>query len=76
MLFLPLIGFLVLLLVPKDNPDASRMGALVISLVIFVVVAGTARAVLVRGSHGLHVSNQRFLDQLPAHPLSRRARTA
>ncbi len=35
--FLPLIGFLVLLLVPKSNPGASRMGALVISLAIFVV---------------------------------------
>ncbi len=39
-LFLPLIGFLLLLLVPKDNPQASRMGALIISLVIFVVSLG------------------------------------
>ncbi len=35
-LFLPLLGFLLLLLVPKSNPGASRMGALIISLVIFV----------------------------------------
>ena len=35
-LFLPLIGFFLLLLVPKDNPQASRIGALIISLVIFV----------------------------------------
>ena len=34
-LFLPLIGFLLLLLVPKDNPSGSRMSALIISLVIF-----------------------------------------
>jgi NADH-quinone oxidoreductase subunit M len=36
-LFAPLLGFLLLLLVPKDNPNASRMGALIISLAIFVV---------------------------------------
>jgi len=35
-LFLPLIGFLLLLLVPKSNPGASRMGALIISLIVFV----------------------------------------
>jgi NADH-quinone oxidoreductase subunit M len=39
-LFLPLIGFLVLLAVPKSNPQASRMGALVISLAIFVLSLG------------------------------------
>ena len=38
--FLPLIGFLLLLFIPKDNPGASRMGALVISLLIFVVSLG------------------------------------
>jgi NADH-quinone oxidoreductase subunit M len=36
-LFAPLLGFLLLLLVPKDNPNASRMGALIISLAIFAV---------------------------------------
>jgi NADH-quinone oxidoreductase subunit M len=39
-LFLPLIGFLLLLLAPKDNPQASRMGALIISLGIFVLSLG------------------------------------
>ena len=39
-LFLPLIGFLILLAVPKSNPQASRMGALVISLLIFVLSLG------------------------------------
>jgi NADH-quinone oxidoreductase subunit M len=39
-LFLPLIGFLVLLAVPKSNPQASRMGALVISLLVFVLSLG------------------------------------
>jgi NADH-quinone oxidoreductase subunit M len=38
--FLPLVGFLVLLMVPRDKPGASRMGALIISLVIFVVSLG------------------------------------
>jgi len=39
-LFLPLIGFLLLLLIPKSNPGLSRMAALVISLVIFVISLG------------------------------------
>jgi NADH-quinone oxidoreductase subunit M len=39
-LFLPLLGFFALILVPKSNPQASRMGALVISLLIFVVSLG------------------------------------
>ena len=39
-LFLPLIGFLVLLAVPRSNPQASRMGALVLSLLIFVLSLG------------------------------------
>ena len=41
-LFLPLIGFLLLLLIPKSNPGLSRMAALVISLVIFVISLGLA----------------------------------
>ncbi len=36
-LFAPLLGFLLLLLVPKSNPNASRMGALIISSAIFLV---------------------------------------
>jgi NADH-quinone oxidoreductase subunit M len=39
-LFLPLLGFFVLLLVPKDNPQLSRVGALAISLIIFVFSLG------------------------------------
>jgi NADH-quinone oxidoreductase subunit M len=39
-LFLPLIGFFVLLLVPKDNPQLSRVGALAISLIVFVLSLG------------------------------------
>jgi NADH-quinone oxidoreductase subunit M len=39
-LFLPLIGFLVLLLVPRNNPAASRNGALAISLIVFVASLG------------------------------------
>src|ERR1700734_3821068 len=39
-LFLPLIGFLLLLLIPKSNPNLSRMAALVISLLIFVISLG------------------------------------
>jgi NADH-quinone oxidoreductase subunit M len=43
-LFLPLIGFLLLLLIPKSNPALSRMAALVISLSIFVISLGLAGA--------------------------------
>ena len=39
-LFLPLVGFFLLLLVPKDNPNASRMGALLISVVAFAASLG------------------------------------
>jgi NADH-quinone oxidoreductase subunit M len=39
-IFLPLIGFLLLLLVPRGNPQASRMAALLISLVVFVISLG------------------------------------
>ncbi len=39
-LFLPLLGFFVLLLVPKDNPQLSRVGALAISLIVFVFSLG------------------------------------
>ncbi len=39
-LFLPLIGFFLLLLIPKSNPGLSRMAALVISLLIFVISLG------------------------------------
>ena len=39
-LFLPLLGFLAMLFVPKGNAQAARMGALVISLAVFVVSLG------------------------------------
>ena len=40
LLLLPLAGFLVMLFAPKDNPNASRWAALLISLVVFVVSLG------------------------------------
>jgi NADH-quinone oxidoreductase subunit M len=39
-IFLPLVGFLVALLIPKDNPGASRYWALGISFVTFLVSLG------------------------------------
>jgi NADH-quinone oxidoreductase subunit M len=39
-LFLPFIGFLILLFAPKDNPGGIRRTALIISLVVFVVSLG------------------------------------
>ncbi|MGD1095093.1 MAG: NADH-quinone oxidoreductase subunit M [Bryobacteraceae bacterium] len=39
-LFLPLVGFFVLLFVPKDSPEASRKTALVIGLIVFLVSLG------------------------------------
>ena len=74
-LFLPLIGFLLLLLIPKSNPSLSRMAALVISLVIFVVSLG-----LLIGRTGsqsrraTRSSTDVSVDQLSADPLSRRPR--
>jgi len=39
-LFLPLIGFLLMLAIPKSNPGLSRMAALVISCVVFLLSLG------------------------------------
>jgi NADH-quinone oxidoreductase subunit M len=39
-LFLPLAGFLVALLLPRSSPQSSRMWALVVSLVTFVLSVG------------------------------------
>jgi NADH-quinone oxidoreductase subunit M len=39
-IFLPLVGFLLLLLVPKNNPQASRMGALLVSVLVFAASLG------------------------------------
>jgi NADH-quinone oxidoreductase subunit M len=39
-LFLPLVGFLLMLAIPKGNPSLSRMAALVISCVVFLVSIG------------------------------------
>ena len=39
-LFLPLAGFLLLLLVPKDKPEMSRMLALIIGVVTFLLSLG------------------------------------
>ena len=39
-LFLPLVGFLVLLLVPKDKPEMSRALALALGIVCFVASLG------------------------------------
>jgi NADH-quinone oxidoreductase subunit M len=39
-LFLPLAGFFVLLLAPRNNPSAIRNGALIISLIVFAASLG------------------------------------
>jgi NADH-quinone oxidoreductase subunit M len=39
-LFLPLLGFLLLLFTPRSNPDAARWTALGLSLVVFVASLG------------------------------------
>ena len=55
-LFLPLIGFLLLLLIPKSNPGFSRMAALVISLGIFVISLGLASGLSPDGYAFVHDS--------------------
>src|SRR5580704_7611626 len=65
-LFLPLIGFFALLLVPKDNPQASRMGALIISLGIFVVSLGLLAPYWFAAPTGLQfVTNVSWIDYPP-----------
>ncbi|HEY1758965.1 MAG TPA: NADH-quinone oxidoreductase subunit M [Bryobacteraceae bacterium] len=65
-LFLPLIGFFVLLLVPKDNPQASRMGALVISLGIFVASLGLLAPYWFAAPTGLQfTTNVSWIDYPP-----------
>src|SRR5579863_2842052 len=39
-LFLPLVGFLLLLFIPRESPDTSRWAALAISIGVFVVSLG------------------------------------
>ncbi|MBV8847047.1 MAG: NADH-quinone oxidoreductase subunit M [Bryobacterales bacterium] len=39
-LFLPLVGFFLLLLVPRNNPQASRMTALLVSVFVFAASLG------------------------------------
>src|SRR6202049_4868590 len=39
-LFLPLLGFFLLLFTPRDNPDAARWAALGLSLAVFVISLG------------------------------------
>ena len=53
-LFLPLVGFFLMLLVPKDNPQAARMGALVISLVVFAASLGLLAPYWFAASAGWH----------------------
>ena len=55
-LFLPLIGFLLLLLIPKSNPGLSRMAALVISLFIFVISLGLVSGLSPDGYSFIHDS--------------------
>ena len=69
-LFLPLIGFLLLLLIPGKQSQLSRMAALVISLVIFVISLGLIGGITPRR----FTSSRLRMDQLAAHPLSRRLR--
>ena len=45
-LFAPLIGFLVLLLLPKDNPELIRRATLTLSLVVFLPAAGAVLLLL------------------------------
>ncbi len=55
-LFLPLIGFFLLLLIPKSNPGLSRMAALVISLLIFVISLGLVSGLSPDGYSFVHDS--------------------
>ena len=73
-LFLPLIGFFAAAAGPEGQSASLARGRAGDFADRIRAVAGAARAVLVRQSHRLHVLDQRVLDHLSAHPLSRRAR--
>ena len=47
-IFLPLLAFLIILALPKDNQNAIRMFSLIASLAIFAGFARLDRSVLVR----------------------------
>jgi NADH-quinone oxidoreductase subunit M len=58
-LLLPLVGFLVALVIPRGNPQASRLWAIALSLVTFVVSLGLPMA-FDAGYHG-----EQFLTDAP-----------
>ena len=64
-LFLPLVGFLLLVFTPKDNPNLARLMALAISLVIFVLSLGLVGPFL-NGATGYQFStNVPWIDYPP-----------
>ncbi len=52
-IFLPLLGFLLLLLVPKSRPDLSRMVALGVSVVTFLISAALVQPYWFKSPQGL-----------------------
>ena len=75
-LFLPLIGFLLLLFSAEVESAASRMAALVISLVIFVVSLGLLIAVLVAAPRRLQLRAPTFSGSAPRRSAITSASTA
>ena len=71
-IFLPLLAFLIILALPKDNHNAIRMFSLISSLAIFVVSLGLIGSGLVRGAGQVRARDQRSLDIDAGHQLSRR----
>jgi NADH-quinone oxidoreductase subunit M len=65
-LFLPLLGFFVLIAVPKSNPQASRVGALAISLLIFVLSLGLIGGIG-SGDGAAYLHNQSWISAPPIH---------
>jgi len=60
-LALPLIGFFLLIMLPKDNADLPRKVALILSLVIFVASLGLIGAVLDAPAQMSHVTDVQWI---------------
>ncbi len=75
-IFLPLLAFLIILALPKDNPQLIRLFSLIASLAVFVVSLGLIAPVWSASPGKFALESKRRLDIDARHQLSRRAWTA
>lgn len=61
-LFLPLIGFLITLFLPKDNHDGIKKFALIFSLIVFIVSLGLIAPVLANPGQYVQVTDVEWMS--------------